>query len=250
MPEEARSVHDQSQETAYLTRLLDIFDNLGQDLENCSKLDDALATITHRALEFIPGAEFAAVSRGRDDRYETVAATGSVPPAVDRIQYELSSGPCVDAIREDAIFRIGDLGQDARWPEFGRRAVAETGIRSMLSVRMFLEDDDLVAGLNMYATHVDAFPAQAEREALLLSTHSALAITSARRGQTIANLERALASNRDIGTAVGILMAMHKITREQAFDLLRLASQHTHRRLADIALDVIETGTITVPSGR
>ena len=37
-------------------------------------------------------------------------------------------------------------------------------------------------------------------------------------------------------------MAHHQLTRDQAFDLLRLASQRTNRKLADIAREVAETG--------
>jgi hypothetical protein len=59
-----------------------------------------------------------------------------------------------------------------------------------------------------------------------------------------ANLELALASNRDIGVAIGILMSLRKITRQHAFDELREVSQRTHRKLRDIALYVAETGTI------
>ena len=60
------------------------------------------------------------------------------------------------------------------------------------------------------------------------------------------NLQRALVSNRDIATAVGVLMGQHKLTREQAFDLLRIASQNANRKLHDVALDVIDTGAIDV----
>ena len=51
-------------------------------------------------------------------------------------------------------------------------------------------------------------------------------------------------NSRDIGCAMGVLMATHKVTREQAFDLLRMASQHAHRKLADIAAEVADTGTL------
>ena len=59
-----------------------------------------------------------------------------------------------------------------------------------------------------------------------------------------ANLERALASNRQIGAAMGILMVRYKLTDEQAFDLLRKTSQHRHRKLRDIAEEVTLTGEI------
>jgi signal transduction histidine kinase/DNA-binding response OmpR family regulator/PAS domain-containing protein len=59
-----------------------------------------------------------------------------------------------------------------------------------------------------------------------------------------ANLERALSSNRQIGTAMGILMARLKLTDEQAFDLLRKTSQNRHRKLRDIADEVAMTGEL------
>jgi hypothetical protein len=59
-----------------------------------------------------------------------------------------------------------------------------------------------------------------------------------------ANLQVALTSNRRIGTAIGILMAHRHITDSAAFELLREASQRLHRKLRDIAEDVVLTGTL------
>jgi hypothetical protein len=59
-----------------------------------------------------------------------------------------------------------------------------------------------------------------------------------------ANLEEALATNREIGQAIGILMATDHVTADQAFEQLRTVSQHTHRKLRDIAADVAETGVL------
>jgi hypothetical protein len=61
------------------------------------------------------------------------------------------------------------------------------------------------------------------------------------------NLEIALASNREIGQALGILTATRKITDDQAFDLLRRISQHTNRKLRDIAADVCLAGRLDIP---
>lgn len=60
----------------------------------------------------------------------------------------------------------------------------------------------------------------------------------------IANLHEALVASRRIGAAMGILMATHKITEETAFDVLRVASQSRHRKLRDVADDVVQTGTL------
>ena len=58
----------------------------------------------------------------------------------------------------------------------------------------------------------------------------------------IANLKIALTSARRIGAALGIIMATYKVTEEKAFATLRIASQHTHRKLRDVAEDVLLTG--------
>jgi AmiR/NasT family two-component response regulator len=39
-------------------------------------------------------------------------------------------------------------------------------------------------------------------------------------------------------------MARHRITREQAFGLLRMASQNSNRKLHDVARDVADTGEL------
>lgn len=59
-----------------------------------------------------------------------------------------------------------------------------------------------------------------------------------------ANLQIALESNRRIGMALGIVMFSHKVTAPAAFDLLRQVSQCSHRKIRDIAEDVIERGCL------
>jgi len=65
-----------------------------------------------------------------------------------------------------------------------------------------------------------------------------------------ANLEIALQSARMIGVAIGILMAMRKVSYEDAFQVLIQASQESHRKLRDIAADVERLGTLPVARRR
>lgn len=46
------------------------------------------------------------------------------------------------------------------------------------------------------------------------------------------------------GVAVGILMARHLVTYDEAFAQLVTASQHLNRKLRDIALEVVDTGEL------
>jgi AmiR/NasT family two-component response regulator len=59
-----------------------------------------------------------------------------------------------------------------------------------------------------------------------------------------AHLRRALDHSRDIGAAIGVLMAMKKVTRDEAFGLLRRASQDQNRKLYELALEVLSTGEL------
>jgi AmiR/NasT family two-component response regulator len=54
--------------------------------------------------------------------------------------------------------------------------------------------------------------------------------------------------SRKIGTAIGILMSTHRVTEEAAFDMLRACSQRTHRKVRDIAADVVQTGWLDLVS--
>ena len=227
------------------------FADLGRTLGTVRTVDETLERLTEASVRLIPGAEDAAVSLGRShgrEPFRTVAATSDLPLRVDKIQYDLERGPCVDAILDQTVFRTGDLRSDPRWPDFGQRAADDTGVLSMLSVRIFLGDDDLIAGMNYYASKPQAFDDTSEALGVLAATHGALALTAARQHERAANLERALQSNRDIGVAMGVLMSNHKITKQQAFDLLRVASQHTHRKLRDVAEEVGETGALDLPT--
>jgi transcriptional regulator with GAF, ATPase, and Fis domain len=228
-------------------QLAELFTELGRDLSAQQSLDEVLTRLTHRSVAVVPGAELAGITRSHRGTFETVAPTDDRATRVDQIQYDLRSGPCVDAIMDNTVYRTGDLARELRWPDFGRRAVQEEGIHSVLSVRFFLEHDDMIAGLNIYAARADAFDESAQTVAMLLATHGALAVTAARLRDKTDNLERALKTSRTIGMAMGILMANHKVTDEQAFDLLRIASQHTHTKLADIATKVTETGALDLP---
>ena len=60
----------------------------------------------------------------------------------------------------------------------------------------------------------------------------------------IENLQIALESARIIGAAIGIVMAMQKITYDAAFEMLSAASQHQNRKLRDVADEVVDYGVV------
>lgn len=176
-------------------------------------------------------------------RPRTLAATDAFVEQVDALQYDTGEGPCLKAIEDDEIVRSDDLATDLRWPKFSTRAVESTPVRSMFAVRMFLGNGDHGA-LNFYGKSVRAFSDLDLGIGTVFSSLASLALRNTLERRRSVNLEAALESSRQIGMAMGILMARGLITPEQAFDELRAASQRQQRKLRDVAAQVIETGEV------
>ena len=231
-----------------LCAIAETFASMGADLES-QDTSDTLEAVAGAAVDRIPGARWASITSYVHDSFRTVAATHDVARRADALQYAVGSGPCVDAIVDDALYCPRDIAHDDRWPEYGRRVSSEVGIRSMLSYRLAVEVGDAIHGLNVYSDGVGAFSERSRLVGLMLATHGALAAALVANQERVEHLRRALSSNREIGIAMGVLMARHQITREQAFDLLRMASQNSNRKLHDVAVGVADTGVLPPLTG-
>lgn len=226
-----------------LREVAEAFGRLGTELESAGPTA-TLDAVARMAVDRVPGARCASITSYEHGRFRTVAATDELARRADAIQYALGSGPCLDAIVDDTLYRPKDLRHDDRWPEYGAKVSSELGLLSMLSYRLGHELGDTIDGLNIYADEVAAFDERAALVGLMLATHGALAVALSANQLQVENLQKALASNREIGVAMGVLMARHHVTRDQAFGLLRMASQNANRKLHDVALQVADTGTL------
>ena len=142
----------------------------------------------------------------------------------------------MDAVLHNSVYVTGDVRTEPRWIEWGQRASAEVGVNSVLSQRLHHQNrGGVLAGLNIYSDAPDAFDRAAVGIGLILATHGALVLSEMLASNRAGNLSKALQSNREIGVAMGILMYQHRFTRQEAFDVLRVASQNSNRKLADIA---------------
>jgi hypothetical protein len=245
-----RSVNDSELPSDALRHIAVMFVELGEQLASSDSASafDALTTV---AVRQVRGADAASITTYRDNQFKTVSSTSDRARRADAIQYELRSGPCLDAVIENALYQPDDLRSDDRWPEYGARVNRELGWTSMLSFRLFpeLATVELRAGLNLYAEHEHAFDLTSVQVGLLLATHGAMAIAADLNRAQSEDLNRALHTSREIGVAVGILMTRHQLSRDQAFDLLRVASQHQNRKLRDVAIEVGDTGTLRLRAG-
>jgi GAF domain-containing protein len=219
------------------------FAAVARALESEASVQATLQRVVEIARLIVPGCHHAGITVLRRGRPETPAATDEVSAEVDKVQYETGEGPCLSAIVEESMFRTGDLAAESRWPKFSQPAVDRTGVRSVLAYRLFTSEETFGA-LNLYSRERDAFDDDAVGVGSILTAHAALAFARAREREQISGLEQAVASNRAIGMAIGILMAIRRIGQDEAFDLLRRVSQRTNRKLREIADEVVHTGQL------
>jgi hypothetical protein len=214
-----------------------------------SLADGADQPLTHqRLVEFavrgIPGAEHASMTVVDGNRPpRTTAGSDELPYQWDELQYEYGEGPCLEAITTNGVELAQDLRTDNRWPLFARAIVEQTPVRSMLSFRLFLTQQNRAA-LNLYATRAGAFTDPSTATGAMFAAYASMALLAAAGHDTANHLLRALETNREIGVAMGILMANGNLTSDQAFEQLRSASQNLNRKLHDIAADVALTGQL------
>lgn len=238
------TTHDSDTTVDDLARVAERFHDIGEHLRTMTHRDP-LEAVAAMAVRQIERAEWASITRLEDGKFTTVAATDDRARESDAIQYSVGSGPCLDAIVQDAVYRPSDLKRCHQWPDFGPRIAKEMGVESMLSYRLLQQGGSAaIDGLNIYSRGRDAFSDEDVLVGLMIATHGSMAAVATANARKVAHLQQALLSSREIGTAMGVLMSRHGVTRDQAFDLLRMASQNSNRKLREVADEVSETGEL------
>lgn len=205
------------------------------------------ALLVQLAAAMVPHAEYCGLTLIRGtSRPQSLASTGELAQEVDFLQHDCGEGPCLDASRGDDYQHVDDLVVDQRWPRFAERCVEQTGVRSILGIRLLLSGEDRAA-LNLYASDPAAFDQMDLAVASIIGPFAGLSVERAIHVSDVATYETALTTNRQIGRAVGILMARHLIPSDTAFKMLVQASQQMNRKLRDVAVQVEETGLLPEP---
>jgi len=207
-------------------------------------LDDVLTDIVRIATAGIPGAESTSITLLKDEKPFTAAHDGEMALAADELQYAKGYGPCMDAGRGGVLLRIDDVDAEERWPDYVAHA-REVGVRSSLSVPLPYQGSSIGA-LNIYSTQLAAFATPEALEAGLDTAEVvAVAIANAdahwQASEQARNMRLAMESRAVIEQAKGVLMAQRHLTAEQAFEVLRDASQRYNRKLRDIASGIVES---------
>ncbi|TXS69871.1 MULTISPECIES: GAF and ANTAR domain-containing protein [unclassified Streptomyces] len=183
--------------------------SMARDLLAQPSVDATLERITASATELVAGCDAAGILLVRGVEVQTLAPTEQLVRHLDRLQQRVGHGPCFDAAR-------------------------------MMGFLLFTDGEDF-GTLNLYSRRPGAFTEVSEDAAVMLASHAAVALSSAR---THAQMEQAVATRHQIGEAMGILMSSLHLTEEQAFAALRRHSQENNVKLREVARQVCEEGGV------
>ena len=231
----------------YPPDLNESFQALSQWMASSESVETTLTRVASLSVATIPSCDFAGISLVEPDGIRTVGHTTELVKEIDEIQYSTGEGPCLSAIKGPnegrTTYEIESMEEDETWPTFSA-AARERGLASLLAFTLLYQEQAL-GSLNLYATKPHAFGAGDRSLGAIFAANAAVALANA---QTIEIARRRMDqllegySARDvIGQAKGILMEREKCSEEEAFQLLRGASSRLHKKLREIAKDVIDS---------
>ena len=221
-------------------------EQLGQLTLRDQSMETLLKAVTDLAKTVMPGDTETSVTLLIDGVPTTPAYTGDLALGCDEKQYEQDEGPCLHAARSGNLTEIPDVRSETRWPRYTEHAV-RVGAMSSLSVPLRLADR-MSGALNVYARKAQAFDDASRKVAVRFSPYASASVANMHAYRTARemadNLETALQSRAVIDQAKGILMERHKITAEQAFQVLAGTSMRTNAKLRSIAERLVRTGEL------
>ncbi|MEU4805031.1 GAF and ANTAR domain-containing protein [Actinosynnema sp. NPDC023587] len=230
---------DEAAET--LIRRLDevtgALEGLSAVLDQEEDLSVILDRICRQVVHAIPGADLVSVTLLSDDGPVTGATTGQEALEVDIAQYRAGEGPCLEAARIGEVVRAAAAELPDRWPAFAGQA-AGFGVVGYLSVPLCF-DEETPASLNLYSERSAGLRALDAALLELYSTAVEAALRNARRylraREQAVQLRHALASRAVIDQAKGVVMAVHRVSADEAFAMLVDRSQRENVKLRDLA---------------
>lgn len=198
---------------------------------------EILLAVCAEAVRAVPGADMASITAIRDGEAATAASTDERAVEIDRAQYAAGTGPCLQAAETGEVVRVPLATAGRAWPDFTARA-RQLGVGSYLAAPLRV-DDHLSGALNLFGYGDHGFAETDSQLLRLYTTVVSFGLRTTRRyhraRQRTTELEAAMRSRAVIEQAKGILMAVHRISADDAMKRLVTESQHTNVKLRDVA---------------
>lgn len=196
-------------------------------------------TLTRMAVQIIPGCDHACISTlQQGEEMACAAASDEIARTVDGLEREAGQGPCIDAMLGGSFQRDADIAHHSTWPALAELVLARTPVRGMVGYRLFI-DGRSAGALNLFSDTPGALTSESADMGAMVAAFASVALVAAAHNERAETLRSGLHSNREIGKAIGLLMATHDIDDAAAFDVLRRASNQLNIKLADVAKRLI-----------
>lgn len=211
-------------------------------LAGTDTLDEFLAELARVATDEIDRKLSCGLTAQVEGKKLTIASSDELAAALDRVQYEAGEGPCLTAMDTATRVEINDPADIDEWPTWRTEAVERRVCKSM-SIPLVTMSGDVLGALNLYSTSpgkfTDADQEAADRFAAHAAGALAVAIRLAQLAELTSHLETALRSRAVIDQAKGILMEQQHCDADEAFAILRTASQRRNTKLREIAAEIV-----------
>ena len=215
------------------------FAELARVLHERPGLDAVCEALVTAATRLVPGCDHASIMLRERARFRTAAATDDVARHVDALEREVGIGPCVDAIETESYQLDADITERSHWPGLAERVVAETPVRGMAGYPL-LVDGHKSGALDLFSDTPGALTAESADAGVVLASFASVALGGSSSHDEARTMADGMTSNREIGMAIGLLMATHGLGADEAFATLRKASSHLNRKISSIARELVE----------
>jgi len=204
-------------------------------------LETFLQDLAEAAAGSLPGVS-AGVTVTRGGRPTTVASSDATAVLLDEVQYHQGEGPCLTAMRTGETVRIDDTATESRFGAYVPYA-RELGLGSSLALPL-AGRDGTTGAVNLYAGRPRAFGEGEQEEAARFAADASRALEVALRlvdqVERVEQLQAALTSRTVIDQAIGVVMGQNRCSADEAFAVLRAASQRRNVKLRTLAGEIVD----------
>lgn len=215
---------------------------LGRFVLSDQSLQESLLRVAELSVRAVYGADGAGVTWVVARTPTAVTAAGDFVRRIVEIQYSLNEGPCLTAFHTQRTVLVENLERESRWPRFAPAALGH-GLRGVVAAPLTVRGDRL-GTLNVYALRAGVFDEAAVKTTALFAEQAAVVLGNAeaytRAQEAALNLGEALTSRAVIDMAKGIVMHRERCGPDEAFDRLRQQSQASHRKLRELAQELVD----------
>lgn len=223
--------------------LVELADTLVRDFD----VVDFLHTLARSAVELLDVDAAGLVLADQSGRLRVVASSSEEARLLELVEVQNDEGPCLDCYRTGTPVVEEQLDSTDRWPRFRQEALA-SGFHSVEAAPMRLRDE-VIGALNLFrrsSGRLSDTDSAIGRALADVATIGLLQERSVREARVLAEqLQTALNSRVVIEQGKGVVAERGGLSMESAFEVLRTYARNHNRRLAEVALDIIE-GRISI----